>query len=600
MVADTMMMASEVVLRVGCMKKMNHFAIECPPAVVDVLIQNSSILQVAPVVPRDNFNLSGSSLMVLPRDVTSLFNRVRMQCAYDDFAVFRKASDRFSMYQHDCKPCPPFQIALASNEVWLDDVINADGINRCFSVATTTSCPFGISRCQTFVDVSKGFWTRIESMGPLGLKLVAPQRCPRGYCECINSACRLTPLLSTNRNGNTMCSGNRNGTLCGGCITNFTQSMNGVSCISNDECGRDLWWVWMLSVLGFAAIGLIITPVSRHSDGSLSCLLFYLQIASFASSHNGSTGSNAILDFFQARSIVALFSRSCYARNMSAYDASAAQLIGPVFVLLFSLAWTWLLQLLQPQLQKRNVFLAVSYGGTTISAILFVFSSASSVVFTLVECTSYADSGVPSVVFVDGTVVCFDSRWKGLIIVVALLCLFPVVFAAALLCNKLPASAHSCLCSAFTERMFYWGAVTLGFRLLIPLTQFLRVDYPSLLAFVRSFLTLVMFFCMVYCRPYKYEKTFWVDVTCYTCLIAQFGLQALVESFDFFGVVPSSTALLQNVFAGASTMIIVLRYSCSSLQYFSCTLTFAPSQVHSSHCVCLRLAEDKIHVCTPV
>jgi hypothetical protein len=54
------------------------------------------------------------------------------------------------------------------------------------------------------------------------------------------------------------------------------------------------------------------------------------------------------------------------------------------------------------------------------------------------------------------------------------------------------------------------------------------------------------------------------------------------------------------VFAGASTMIIVLRYSCSSLQYFSCTLTFAPSQVHSSHCVCLRLAEDKIHVCTPV
>jgi hypothetical protein len=32
---------------------------------------------------------------------------------------------------------------------------------------------------------------------------------------------------------------------------------------------------------------------------------------------------------------------------MSAYDAAAARLVGPLFVLLFSLAWTWLLRVLQ-------------------------------------------------------------------------------------------------------------------------------------------------------------------------------------------------------------------------------------------------------------
>jgi hypothetical protein len=53
-----------------------------------------------------------------------------------------------------------------------------------------------------------------------------------------------------------------------------------------------------------------------------------------------------------------------------------------------------------------------------------------------------------------------------------------------------------------------------------------------------------------------------VDVICYVCLIAQFGLQALVESFDVFGAAPSSTALLQNLFSGASSAIVVFRLCC--------------------------------------
>jgi hypothetical protein len=246
---------------------------------------------------------------------------------------------------------------------------------------------------------------------------------------------------------------------------------------------------------------------------------------------------------------------------MSAYDAAAARLVGPLFVLLFSLAWTWLIRAMQLQLNQRGIFPQVSYGGTVISATLYVFSSAATVVFTLVECTSYAD-GSSSVVFIDGTVACFDSRWKGLVAVVVLLCLFPVALATALLRDKLPASARAAVCRAFSERMFYWGAVTLEFRLLMSLTQFLRVDYPSLLAFVRSFLALCMLMLLGHTRPYTCQTTFWVDVICYVCLIAQFGLQALVESFDVFGAAPSSTALLQNLFSGASSAIVVFRLCC--------------------------------------
>jgi hypothetical protein len=368
--------------------------------------------------------------------------------------------------------------------------------------------------------------------------------------------------------------------------------MDGVSCISNDECGRDLWWVWMLSVLGFVVIGLIITPKSEQSDGLLSCLLFYLQMASFATSLNNSSGSSAILEYSQVRSVVAMFARSCFARNMSAYDAAAARLVGPLFVFLFSFAWTCLLRVLQPLLQKRGIYLQVSYGGTAISAILYVFSSVATVVFTLVECTNYADSA-SSVVFIDGTVACFDSRWKGLVAVVVLLCLFPVVLATALVRGKLPASAHATMCRAYTERMYYLSGVTLGFRLLMSLTQFLRVDYPSLLAYVRLCLALGMFFLLVYTRPYKHERTFWVDVICYVCLIAQFGLQALVESFDVFGTAPSSTVELQNLFAGASTAIVVFRLF-SALSFVPCALTFAPPQVRASFSVCGGLAGDQV------
>jgi hypothetical protein len=234
-------------------------------------------------------------------------------------------------------------------------------------------------------------------------------------------ACLLPPLISIDRNRDPLCNGNRVGKLCGGCPPDFTQSMDDMTCISNAACSENLWWVWTLSILGFAAYSLyIVLSCSKRADGALACLVFYFQMSSFLADGNESDGLVTILEFAQVHSVAAMYRDACYAPSMSAYNATAFKLIGPLLMLLFAVAWTWIIQKLQPRLQQRNIDLSVSYSGTLAVTVLFVFSNVTSVVFTLVECSSY--SGPDAVVFIDGTVPCLDSNWHGLIVVVVLLC----------------------------------------------------------------------------------------------------------------------------------------------------------------------------------
>jgi hypothetical protein len=207
-------------------------------------------------------------------------------------------------------------------------------------------------------------------------------------------------------------------------------------------------------------------------------------------------------------------------------------------VLLFAVAWTGIIRQLQPKLQQRNVDFSATYSGTLAVTVLFVFSSVSSVVFSLMECSGY--SGGYAVVFIDGTVPCNDAKWQVLVFIAALLFLFPAAFAAALRLEKLPQSARDAVCSKFTGPMSYWAAVTLSFRLLISVTQFLRVEYPNMMAFVRLFLSIGVLFLLVYYRPYVHNRTLWVDAACYVCLIAQFGLQIITATCQYLGVAESS------------------------------------------------------------
>jgi hypothetical protein len=311
--------------------------------------------------------------------------------------------------------------------------------------------------------------------------------------------------------------------------------MDDRSCISNELCIQNLGWVWTVSILFFAFYSLFIVVSCGHfGDNALNCVLFYFQILSFASVP-GDQDESVILQVSQVRSIATFFSGACYAPNMRAYDAHASKLIGPLFVFAFSAVWTSILQALQPRLLQRNIRIHVSYSGTLAATILFVFSSVASVVFTLVECTGYDSNGV---VFIDGTVPCLDSNWHGLIVVVVLLCMFPVAFFAALWLNKLPENARLVVCRPFVEPAFYWEALTLAFRLLVSVMQFLQVDHPTLSAFMRMMLSLGVLILLINLRPHLFTHTFSVDVACYSCLVAQFGLQAFFAGMDYFAVTP--------------------------------------------------------------
>ena len=178
--------------------------------------------------------------------------------------------------------------------------------------------------------------------------------------------------------------------------------------------------------------------------------------------------------------------------------------------------------------------------------------------------------------------------------IAALLFVFPAVFAGALRLKKLPQSARDAVCGKFTEPVFYWGAVTLFFRLLVSVTQFLRVDFPNILAFVRSSLSTGVFFLLVNLRPYVDERTFWVDVVCYGCLIAQFGLQIFSADREFLGV---AETLDKNVrfSKDISTLSTVVRWgpllaACADVPADVCR----PLQVCSRCCVCRRNAEGQV------
>jgi hypothetical protein len=532
--------ASEVALRVQCVSDDGVRRVGGLCVGPRVLLKNCALNQVAPQALPD-FSSTGSVLMSLQNPASVSFAGTRMYCANPaEFSAFKLQPDGPSAKgtEYSCKPCQTFRISLSANSVFLEQLDNARNVSKCLPISDESpllDCPYAVASCTAFVRVLQGFWTNFSEAG----KLERAQRCPRGYCACrdaTGSFCTLPPPLSIDRNPDALCSRNRTGRLCGGCPPSFTQSMDDRSCISDETCAKNLWWVWTLSVLGYAAFSLyIVVSCHKRNSGALSCLLFYFQMSSFAVSVDESNGSSTILEYAQVRPIVALYEGACYARSTGAYDATVFKLVGPLLVLLFALAWTWIIQKLQPRLLQRGIDISVSYSGSVAVAVLYVFSSVANVVFTLAECSSYTGAA-EAVVFIDGTVPCKDAKWTVVVFFAALLFVFPAVFAAALRLKKLPQSARDAVCGKFTEPVFYWGAVTLFFRLLVSVTQFLRVEFPNLLAFVRSFLSTGVFFLLVNLRPYVDERTFWVDVVCYACLIAQFGLQIFSAEREFLGV----------------------------------------------------------------
>jgi hypothetical protein len=532
---------SSAVVKVLCVEK-SGAQNPCLPSSASVTVVNSTISQ-----RHDSGNSAGSAdkmkhrLMLFGSNVSRSFTHLRLTC-HPKFVVFKTYP--LLNVEYSCGKCDLFQVSLSGSSLLaerLEALEAAVNVSVCVEASSSLKCPYGIADCTTFINVTSGFWTNytnVSNSKTTGI-LKDAKRCPRDYCGCAYDSCRLAPLLDFEYNTDSLCIGNRTGYMCGGCPPNSTVAIDGKRCIKNEDCRDKLWWLWVLSILGYALFSLfIVASCGQFTDNSVECVLFYSQISSFASVSPGS--SSYLIKFFelsQLQSVTVVDGAACYAPDMSSYDVTVAKLVGPLFVLFFSVTWTWVLRALQPQLLLRNIRISVSYSGTLMASILFSFSVVSQVVFTLVECTQYDETGV---VFIDGTVPCYNRVWKGLMVIVVLLCLFPVLFFASLKMNKLSENARAVVCHNLTQPAYYWSAVTLGFRLLISIMQFLQVRHPNLLAFIRMLLSTSMLVLHTHTRPYRLTHAFWIDVVCYLCLSAQFGLQMMFADLDFLAVIPTN------------------------------------------------------------
>jgi hypothetical protein len=482
-----------------------------------------------------------------------------------------------------CKRCQDyFQYSLTSSTLDLSDLSNVTRYesNICKNVSAIESqqCPFGFEFCATVLKVSVGFWASFSADG----KLSDTIRCPPNYCGCNSipnfndSSCLLEPpfsptFQSDDRTNDNLCNGNRCGVLCGGCKSGFTQSLDGYSCISNEDCDKNVGWVWAVSIIGYAIYSLYIVMSSLQASklGLIKCVLFYGQMSSFAqmnpiSARSQSSESSSVSSWLprvsQFESISSLSSKACYGTDIGAYHFTALQLYGPAIVLMFALAFALVSKQVLPLLQRYSICVEVSMRATVANVILLIFSSVSTVVFKLVTCSKIViDNSNDDVVFIDGTMKCYDEKWKGLIAVVVLLCVVPFLFAAALHFRLLPQHVQMVVCSAYSESRYYWGAVTLLFRLAMSILFTTIRDTPSTAALIQCFLCVAMIMLLMHQKPYCHAATYLFEILCHAILVVQFGLVAIGTVSDSLGLVPSINNLYYGTLNRVAEATLYLR-----------------------------------------
>jgi hypothetical protein len=423
-------------------------------------------------------------------------------------------------------------------------------------------CPFGFSFCSTIANVAVGFWTNFSSDGSIGNAV----RCPPNYCGCRNipgysqPICQLFPPFSVEfQPDDALCGGNRSGVLCGGCRQNFTHSLNGYSCVSNDDCLRDFGWVWTVTVVGFVlqSIYVVVKSVGKD-DGFFMCVLFFGQISSFARIPpvvKEQADNSETVSWFskssQFSSMLSAYQNSCYGPSMGAYEATAAQLIGPLTVFLSSMLLIFPAKLLLRKIQSsRKVDVTISFATTLMKLLLMLFSSISSVVFQLITCQ---DTGQGNVVFIDGTKSCSGAAFNFLAFVAAMLSLAPLLLWAALKFNKIPDHVRAVLCSPYTDAAHYWVALALLFRFIVSVLSATVRQFPSVSAMVLSVCTVFMLVLLVAKRPYVDQRTYHMDIFCHFCLVVQFMLQCLAGASESLGLSLNQNSRFFETVRDAST-----------------------------------------------
>jgi hypothetical protein len=514
----------------------------------------------------DSQQYGSSAIMSLPSASVVHSENSFLNCEFnftDNAAILAPSNQQVTTFS--CAPCVrPFEISLTSSILDLNSFHNVTYLGGKLCLATASSsiqqCPYGLAYCSTIVRVSLGFWANFSADG----RLSSVSRCPPKYCGCRNieryssTSCQLEPPFSPGyqlnlRINDNLCNRNRTGVLCGGCKPGFTQSLDGYSCISNDVCLQNVGWTWAVTIIGYVMYSIYITVSSLQASklGLITCLLFYGQMSTFAQlsafgvqDAGPSSISTWIPRVLQFESITSLYSETCYGTDIGAYAFTVMQLCGPAIVLIFSLVLTLALKQARPFLQRHNIGVEFSIFATCSHVILLIFSSVSTVAFKLVTCSTIAiGDSIEHVIFIDGSVKCFDERWKGLIAVVVILCVFPFLFAIALRSKWLPQKVQNAVCGAYSDSCFYWGAVTLVFRLGMSIVFTTIRSIPSSSALIQCFLCVAMLVLLVREKPYRSAYTHFFDVMCHAILVVQYGLVAIGTVSESLGFVPSENNL---------------------------------------------------------
>jgi hypothetical protein len=549
-------------------------------------VMDSTILAETPSDQR----YPSAAVMVLPRRSKLSAVNSYLRCNFSGLgsiaALSRSDADQMLV---TCAPCEkPFHVARTSQSTMNLSSFSAfaaetEAGDSCRPISKSTglqSCPYGISTCSTVTDITVGFWTSFAADGSVG----NATRCPSNYCGCrndlsyANSTCQLYPPFAVEyQPDDALCSGNRTGKLCGGCKQNFTQSLNGHSCVHNEICSKTMPLVWTVTVVGYFvyAVYILITSM-QTSSGLITCVLFYGQLSSFASLPSqfvDDSEKSELSAWFskvaQFSSIMSLYDKSCYGLDMGAYEATAAQLCGPAIVLsatlLLTAAAKRLLLRVANFLQKHNFDVEISFGATMINVLLLLFSSVSSVIFQLITCQ---EVGLENVVFIDGTRKCEGHLHNVLVAVAVLLSVIPAAFWALLKFNKIPAALKAIVCSAYSNSRYYWGAASLLFRFLMTVIFSTSRHFPSITALALLICTVFMFAFLIMLRPYVEQRTYYMDIFCYICLIVQFALQGIVRASESLGVAVTEANSFHPVLRDAARASNALR--CVCLHLFSC------------------------------
>ena len=126
---------------------------------------------------------------------------------------------------------------------------------------------------------------------------------------------------------------------------------------------------------------------------------------------------------------------------------------------------------------------------------------------------------------------------------VTLLVLAPFWFAYLLLYEKLRPSARYAVCNAYTDQVYYWGAVTLASRMFMSLAYAFSQD-PSVGQSSLLLISVLMTLLLIHLQPYVQSATYRVDLLCHVCLVVQFVLSVLIHENESVGVSLAATGWL--------------------------------------------------------